>query len=67
MAKDYLVHADDHSIEYSFDNLREAKKEATRLYSNGSGRNDVTIDEYVNNELTGIYWYYYKGKLLKIL
>lgn len=57
--KDYLVHAADHSIEVTCVNYGQATREASSLKR--QGYDDVTIDQYEDNELTGVYWIYGKN------
>jgi hypothetical protein len=61
--KDYLVHADDHEVEYTETNFAQAKATARQLH--WSQHKDVTIDQYEDEELTGVYWTYMDGKLVK--
>lgn len=61
--KDYLVHINDHAEEITCTTFNEARKQAASYKR--MGFDDVTIDQYEDEELTGVYWVYYKGKLIK--
>ena len=59
--KDYLVHANDHAIEITCVSFAQARSEAASLKS--LGHEDVTIDQYIEYELSGVYWTYGKYDL----
>lgn len=61
--KDYLVHAEDHTEEITAKTWNEAVKEAT--WFKKFSFDDITIDQYEDNELTGVYWTYNGNKLVK--
>jgi len=64
--KDYLVHANDHEVEYTEPTWSEARATATQLKRSGQYHDkEVIIDQYEDNELTGVYWQYKDGKLVK--
>lgn len=61
---DYLVHVDDHAEEITANTFNEAHKEAAWFKRHGF--TDITIDQYGDDlELTGVYWTYENGKLIK--
>ena len=59
--KDYLVHAEDHRYEVTCITFRQAQSQAASFRR--EGLEDITIDQYEDNELTGVYWTYGRNQL----
>lgn len=61
--KDYLVHINDHAEELTCNNWSEALRQAASYRR--MGFTDVTIDQYKNSELTGVYWTFNGNKIVR--